>query len=221
MLPFRAKFNGGALNQYHLISFDPGGTTGWAHFVLSYRAFSRPEHKVLAHLISWDCGEFTGDEKQQLGLAVGLITRNIRGGEFRPRMDVVGEHFDLTQLVGGSELLSPVRINAVLDWECGKLGLRYQEQGRQLRTNKTPERVLTMGFYSPLNRGGRWTKTGRGKDAFAAMQHGIVWLQRLKRESIGRPWKLSDAVSSNARWDCSCEEKRRGNRMKCNLIHPQ
>ena len=34
--------------EYHLIMFDPGGTIGWAHFVLDFRAFSRPEHKALA-----------------------------------------------------------------------------------------------------------------------------------------------------------------------------
>lgn len=220
-LPYRRAIKAGGLNQYHVIAFDPGGVTGWCHLVLSVQAFSRPEHKVLANLLSWDAGEFTGQEAEILGSAVGLINAWRHPGEFNPRLDVIGEGFQLTQLVGGPELLSPVRINAVLDWECRKLGLQYKIQDRSMRTNQTKERVSEMGFVSPFSRRGTWTTTGRGKDMFAAVQHAVTWIRRLKKESISRPWKLSDGVSSNAFWDCRCEEMRSGRRMKCDLTHPR
>jgi len=211
-------------NEYHLVTFDAGGTIGWSHFVLDCRAFSRPTHKVLRYVKSWDCGEFSGPEHTQLGEASRLIWRAkfgdmpynstvdvVAGG--LARADIVAEDFELTQLIGGKNLLSPVRINAVLGWECYRWGLNLELQRRSLRTGVTPERLLLFG-YAPPGRAKRWTKTGKGKDAFAAMQHAIVWLRRVKAKSLGRPWKLSDGQTDNAKWDCACE---RGER--CDLVH--
>lgn len=203
-------------NEYHLVVFDPGGIIGWAHFVLHYKAFSRPEHKVLRWIKSWDCGEFTGQEHEQLADASRLIYRAHFGAmPYVSHTDVLSEDFDLVQTIGGKNLLSPVRINAVIDWECRKHGLALKYQSRQLRTNVTPERLQRFGFDSPFRKSGQWSKTGSGKDAFAAMQHGIVWLRRLKEQSRSRPWKLSDGQTTNARWDCACTSGRR-----CTLIHP-
>lgn len=202
-------------NEYHLVFFDPGGTIGWAHFIVDYRAFSRPRNKVLANLISWDCGEFSGTETEQISAAVALIRRaHYEPMPFTTRTDVGTEDFDLKQLIGGKELLSPVRINAVLDWECRKQGLTLEYQLPTQRTQMTAERLELCGFHSPLQR--RWSKHGRGKDAFAAMQHGVTKLRRIKMQSLSRPWKLSDNVSSNAFWDCACERGKR-----CDLTHPK
>lgn len=199
-------------NEYHLVVFDPGGTIGWAHFIIHARAFSRPEHKVLANLISWDCGEFSGQEHEQLGEASRLIYRaHFDPPPFNTRTDAVSEDFELTQTIGGKNLLSPVRINAVLDWECRKQGLRLQTQARQMRRSVTPERLVLFGFHPP---GKRWTTTGKGKDAFAAMQHAIVWVRRVKEKSIAQPWKLADGQSKSM-WDCQCNRGRR-----CDLVHP-
>lgn len=212
-LPTSAVVPEGDPNQFAILAFDPGGTIGWARLILSVRAFSRPEHKALANLLSWDCGELSGPEDEQLEQAVGLIRAARLNGVFNRRLDVIAEGFELTQMIGGENLLSPVRINAVLDWELRKLGLSLNIQRRHMRTSVTPQRLRLFGFE------GRWTKTGKGKDAFAAMQHAVVWLRRLKQESRNRPWKLSDNVSSNARWDCSCQ--RNGNRKAHDLNHPR
>jgi hypothetical protein len=207
-------------NEYHLVTFDPGAAaTGWAHFVVDAHAFSRPEARVLRWLISWDCGEFTGHENVQCGHAQGLMaTAKYSGmGEYnRKRIDFVTEDFDLVQMVGGKNLLSPVRINAVLDWECAKLGSTLQYQNRALRTNITPERLNLFGFD------GKWSKSGKGKDAFAAMQHAVVWLRRTKLASRSRPWKLSDGIVHNAVWDCSCAHMKivSAKRFQHNLTHP-
>lgn len=215
-------------NEYHLVTFDAGaGATGWAHLTLSVKAFTRPERKVLGQVLDWDCGEFTGPENEQVAEASRLIWR-AKFGEMPynstthvvaaalSKADFVAEDFELTQLIGGKNLLSPVRINSKLDWECYRWGLVLQYQRRTMRTNVTPERLRLFGFDSPMNRGGRWTKTGKGKDAFAAMQHAIVWLRRTKEQSKSRPWKLSDGQTANAYWDCACERGRR-----CNLAHPR
>lgn len=209
-------------NEYHLIAFDPGGTIGWAHLVIDIHAFSRPENKVLANVKEWDCGEFTGDRHSQLQECRNLIySAKFEPPPFNTITQVLAEDFELTQLIGGDDLVSPVEVNAVLDWECHKLGLTLIRQKRSMRTNVTPERLKLMGFDSPMNRGGRWVKTGVGKDAFAAMQHAIVFVQGVKTKAAQRPWKLSDRQTHNARWDCRCERKRRdGKRYPCDITHP-
>lgn len=205
-------------NRFHLVTFDPGGTIGWTHFIVHFRAFSRPENKVLRYIEAWECGEFTGSEFEQIGDALNLINEARWGPmPYVSKVDVVTEDFDLVQTVGGKELVSPLRINAVLDWMClTKFSLPLIYQKRQARTQITVERLQLFGFDNPLRRDGRWVSTGRGKDAFAAMQHALTWLRHLKREADRRPWKLEDGAKTNARWDCACAHGR-----PCNLTHPR
>lgn len=124
-------------------------------------------------------------------------------------MEVVSEDFELTQMVGSKEnLLSPVRINSVLGWECHKRAIKFSLQSRSLRTNVTRGRLAAFGFEGKFR-----------KDEFAAMQHGIVKLRRMKKEANRRPWKLMQGGQHNARWDCSCAEG--GTRVGCDMWHPQ
>jgi hypothetical protein len=179
----------------------------------------------MRYLKSWECGEFIGSEHEQLTQAQ-LLMRRAKFGDMPytskadvvstgyARTDIVSEDFELTQTVGGDNLLSPVRINAVLAWEAQKLAMQLHLQRRSMRTNVTPERLRLAGFNSPFRRTGEWSKSGRGKDAFAAMQHAIVWSKRVKTESMRKPWKLSDGQTHNAYWDCACEEGKR-----CDITH--
>lgn len=188
-------------NEYHLVSFDPGGTIGWAHFIYDIKAFMRPEAKVLPYLKSWNAGEFSGTENQQVEAAQRLIWRakfgempfntvtNVITSGFT-KADIISEDFELTQMIGGKNLLSPVRINAKLDWICDRWGMELQLQRRTMRTSVTPERLEMMRFNSGHAGYKTWSKSGRGKDALAAMQHGVVWVRRVKQESLRRPWKL-------------------------------
>jgi hypothetical protein len=182
-------------NEYHLCAFDPGGGVGWAHLVLDAEAFSRPENKALMFLKSWDSGTFSGTQDEQVQAACDLIWRAHFGKEYNSRVDVVSEDFDLVQLIGGKELLSPVRINAILDWECRKHGLHVQLQNRSIRMRQTKERIQQFGF------------SGRrfGKDEFAAMQHAVLKLRTVKARSKMFPWKLHDPQLGYY-WDCACTD---------------
>lgn len=198
--------NTATLNTCRVIAFDPGAAaTGWAVFQLDYRAFTRPEHKVLANMYGWDCGEFTGPEVDHYNHASTLVYRaHFTPMPFNYTLDVVSEDFELTQLIGGRNLLSPVRFNAVIDWECRKHGLSLQLQARQLRTSITKPRLAEFGFC------GRFKK-----DEFSAMQHGITWLRRVKQKANQRPWKLADKGHTNDYYDCACH-----NGYACDLRHP-
>lgn len=192
-------------NEYNLLAFDGGVTRGWFWAGVDYRAFSRPEHKLLRWLTFWDCGEFTGTEAEVMRASVRLMDRALERASYLS-VDVISEDFDLVQLAGDKyNLLSPVRQNAITEWECGKRGIHHELQARQLRIKVTRERLKAWGFEGRFRR-----------NEFAATQHGIVWLRRLKQRSISRPWKLSDSVRLNSHWDCSCSEG--GN--SHDLVHP-
>lgn len=183
-------------NEYTLITLDPGAAaTGWSYFTVNARAFSRPEHRILSHIEYWDCGEFRGSEHDQLSQVVQLLLSSHHDGmPYTSHIQVISEGFELTQRFGGDNLLSPVRINAVIAWECANRGLPFDIQKRSLRVSVTRDRLSRYGFG-----------TGFKKDEFAAMQHAIVWLRRIKQKSKSNPWKLSDGIASNALWDCACE----------------
>lgn len=123
------------------------------------------------------------------------------------------------QTMGGKELLSPVRLNAGIDYICYKQGLPLRYQNRAMRTQHTPQVLNAYGFQ------GKWKTTGKGKDEFAAMQHAVMWLKRVKEKSKGHPWKLSDGIVFNAYWDCACAKARllppkARSKVKHTLYHP-
>lgn len=197
-------------NEFHVTWFDCGGTTGFGHICIDRRAFSRPEHRWEDYLLWWDCGEFTGPERDILKSALAWVDGILKETSFLS-YDIGGEDFDLIQTIGDKQnVLSPVRQNAVLDWECKKRGIEYKYQARQIRTNMTGKRLNMFGFE------GRWTTSGKGKDAFAAMQHAVVYIRRLKEKSRDHPWKLNTQDIHNAYWDCACHRRR-----KCDLAHPK
>lgn len=197
-------------NEFHLFTVDGGGKTGWAHFVVDTRAFSRPENKVMRWLIGYEHGEVAGDEYDQ----IRKLFARIRGvmiaypsmGVSPMMVKVVAEDFDLVQTHGDKEnLLSPVRINATLAYLCRERAIKFAVQSRALRVKVTRERLRAFGFEGSYK-----------KDEFAAMQHGVTHLRLLKRESLSNPWKLSDGTVLNAYWDCVCADGKRGH----DLDHP-
>lgn len=198
-------------NEFHLLWFDPGAAaTGWAHLIIHARAFARPERKIMPNLEFWDCGEFTGEDHTQYRAAVDMAyAAHFLPEPFVARTVVGSEDFDLVQTLGSKHnLLSPVRFNAVLAWEVAQHGLQLELQSRSQRVQVTAQRLVAYGFAGP------WRKSGKGKDAFAAMQHAVLRLRRIKHESRSRPWKMSDGASSNAWWDCDCEDGK-----PCDITH--
>lgn len=196
-----------------ILWFDPGGITGWAHLCLDVRAFSRPSNKALKFLRYWECGEFEGDEHTICRSAIDLVWNTKFGGGRTSPVVVGSEQFDLVQTLGGNELLSPVRINAVIDYGVAAYGVRMEYQQRGERLQQTAQRLEAFGFEGWPN--GRWTTTGRGKDAFAAMQHAVTKLRRMKAYSKKAPMRLSRGENPNGRWDCACDSGR-----PCDIRHP-
>lgn len=173
---------------HNVITFDGGGIVGWAWMAVHKRAFMERDAMILPNIVDWDTGEWASTRHDQIRQAIELV-RKVRFSE-QPFsfIDLVAEDFEFMQTLGGNDLLLPVEFNAVLDWELERnFNLRLQKQKRSLRTGVTADRLLRMGFEPTT--GKKWTKTGRGKDSFAAMQHAITWLRRTKERSKRRPWQ--------------------------------
>lgn len=171
-----------AAEEVHILWLDPGGITGWAHLCFGRRAFSSPSNKALKYLRYWQCGEFEGGEHDQIKQAINFAYQ-CRYHDRLSDLHVGTEQFDLVQTIGGDQLLSPVRINAAIDYALQEYSIRLRYQRRVLRKQMTPERLRAFGFE------GKWTTTGRGKDAFAAMQHAMVYTRGLKVAADRGDWR--------------------------------
>lgn len=167
--------------ELHVLWFDPGGVTGWAYSIVSAKAFNDPHQRVLKNLLEWRTGEFEGTEHDQITQALDLIRekRYTVDVMFRGLFEIGTEDFELTQLIGGKELLIPVRFNAVLDYQTRNLfRLRLNYQNRSMRTGVTRERIKLWKLPKV-----------RGKDAFAAAQHNLTYLKRVKVRADEISWK--------------------------------
>lgn len=175
-------------NEVSIQFFDPGGVTGYAWLIIDRKAFTNRRYFLLDHIKEIYSGEFGGTEKEVITQCIDLM-REGRYGEMPFRADLRpgsvnkfagSEDFELTQLVGGKNLLIPVRINAVLAWEAERLfNAELILQKRSERTQITRERLKRWKFP-------RIT----GKDAFAAMQHCVAYARKLKQQADMKPWRL-------------------------------
>lgn len=97
-----------AAEQVHVLAFDPGGTTGWAHYV-SNREELLYGNMLLHHTLSVEeCeqGQFTGEEWEQ-------VREMLRVTRACPSHTIlVCEDFVVRQFNSAREFLSPVRIEA-------------------------------------------------------------------------------------------------------------
>lgn len=157
-------------NFLHVVSFDPGGVSGWAWFHVRARAF-HPQRKIIPNIIEWKAGEYEGEDHSQVDQMLKLIDP-LAG---RKTLHIVTEDYIPLKLTG-KDGLSPVRLNAMLDREVrtryGTLGLAVAYQEPDARA--TPDQLALWGFKVT------------GKDAKSAVGHGIVYLRRLKAQRKAR-----------------------------------
>lgn len=158
------------------ITFDPGGTTGWAVFAVWRSAMYDSAEKILDNLAFWSAGQFTGPESEQVDSMMALVEA------WDDDAVITNEDFILQQFSMARDLLAPVRINAKFEDRLYVAGqehrLSYQMPSLALRS-VSDERLKVWGFWNPL----------KGQEhARDAVKHNITRLRRLKEQ-----WMKEDA----------------------------
>jgi hypothetical protein len=157
---------------YRIVAFDPGGTTGWCVMAIHEDAIDDPEIRIVDNVQFWTAGEFTGEEDDQADSILDLANS-------WPTARLIMEDFILRKFSKSEELLSPVRLAAIV-----RHGLRPRyfilQQSALAMTTVTDERMKSMGFWIP------------GKQhARGAVKHALTWAKRAKERATAARRKVS------------------------------
>lgn len=170
-----------------LISFDPGGTTGWSLMQVHPSALSARDedlpYGVLDNITTWrhgqvDCGSVKGNLGRSLH--AGISTRGENAGVSEllglcrswPQAAIVIEDFilDPDRFNTGRDLLSPVRITSALNYDLWLQRRDYYVQSASLaKTTCRDEQLKTWGYY---------TSSGGLGHARDADRHSLTFLKR-------------------------------------------
>lgn len=153
----------------HILGIDGGGTTGWARLTVPRASVYGSEP---GKILSWDQGQFYGDENRQVD-EICRLARETQSLDYNIGPAIVVEDFILSTHVRGEQVLSPVRVNAKIDYaiHLGRAGdSRLTIQNRQIaKTTATDDRLKAWGLYV------------RGEEhARDAMRHAVTALRRAK-----------------------------------------
>lgn len=169
------------VNSPVVISVDAGGTTGWSIMQVHPEALVDPDVPILANIEHW---------------AHGQIVSNGKDGKFsKDREDAtVDELLELAESWGGAvwvledfilrkpsmarELLTPVRINAILGYALSALETHIVYQ--------MPDFAKRVASDARLREWHLYERSGGMEHARDADRHGIVLLRRMKEKSALR-----------------------------------
>lgn len=148
-----------------VVALDPGGTTGWSVLAVHPESLVDVEIPILANIEHWAQGQSVGHEHKQEAELVELL-------DAWPDAAVVIERFVLRKMLRGEELLSPVRITAVLEFELSKSGrVAFKQQPSEAKGTATDDRLRAWSLYR---------REGGEEHARDATRHGITFLRRAK-----------------------------------------
>lgn len=165
-------------DQYICLAIDPGGITGWALIGVHPDAMSGdPDIRILDNVEFWVAGQVNGEENAQCDEILELI------GHW-PSARLVIEDFLLRKQGMQRDLLSPVRITSVLEYEVRP---RYfiKQQPALAMTTITDDRQKAMGFWVP---GQEHARDG--------LKHALTFLKRQKDRQVVSARKFAVAAAS-------------------------
>ncbi len=147
-----------------------------AYRTTGYARLTFPRNSIystgIPEITEWDAGQFYGDEATQVD-NIARYTRETQGLSYKIGPAVVGEGFSYETSVRDEDVLSPVRIMAMLVYAAhlGKLGdarVIYQDRGLA-KSTATDQRLKAWGFWLPGE-----------EHARDAMRHAITALRRAR-----------------------------------------
>lgn len=178
------------VKNLNLLGIDPGGTTGWALFVVPRASiYGRGPSQIL----EWDYGELSGREEEQVKdiCRLAIATQSM---DYKVGVAVVTEDWDQDPKFKSTdrEALSPVRIGAMLRYAqfCNQMhDSRVIMQGRVIaKETFTDERLKQAKYYV------------EGSDHIRdAIRHGLTALRRAKASAAFREQCWYDDSKSGLR----------------------
>lgn len=167
-----------------VIALDPGGTTGWSVMCVYADSLVDDEVSILRSIAHRAHGQINGTERQQCTDILDLIAA-------WPYAAVVIESFTLRKFTMSSELLSPVRIGAVIEYALWRGGLGVMPAGRPLFW-QSPALAKKTATDERLREWKLWERDGE-QHARDADRHAITFLRSAKGRTRIRaaawPWR--------------------------------
>jgi hypothetical protein len=171
------------MSVLRVIAFDPGGTTGWSVIGVPYESVFGDEKGSVAE---FDCGEFNGTENDQV-IAMCRLARDMDDPDASPATPaLVTEDFNLHTQSMAKEALSPVRINAALEFAVehgfATFSNLFYQAPSLAKSTATDERLRIWDLYDASSRHAR-----------DATRHAITFIRRVSSDEKLRSqaWKLS------------------------------
>jgi hypothetical protein len=149
-----------------VISFDPGGVTGWAVSSVHPVAVRKAKYAIMDNVSHFACGQFVGTEFDQVDAMLELCKR-------WPGAAVVTEKFILLNPSSSEMLLSPVRLNAAMRYALGRNRRVHNQMPALAKTTITDARLKDMGYYE---------RTIGMEHARDAVRHNLTFWRRIKTQ---------------------------------------
>lgn len=171
----RTKLYDGTSGDPTVVTFDPGGVTGWAVLSVHPDCLTSPRYSVMDNVTHHAFGQFTGSEFRQVDAMLELL-------EDWPGAAVVTEQFILLQNNTSDALLSPVRINAALRYGLhAATGGNPIKKRREVR-NQLPSLAKSTMTDERLVYGGYLEATRGLPHARDAVRHAFTFMKRVKTQ---------------------------------------
>lgn len=169
--PSDVDYDGQGNPMYLLVTFDPGGTTGWSVFGVWWAALRSDRYKLLDNIDFWSAGQFIGTDREQSAQMAALA-------QAWPDAHLLVEDFILRTANPRREVLSPVRLTARFEQALEeRKDPRFDKVIYQMPTmamSSMPDKRLEMMGHDFINR-------TRGQEhARDAVRHALTWLRRVK-----------------------------------------
>lgn len=150
-----------------LVAFDPGGTTGWAVFSVHPLSLVDAEYPILENVLHWSQGQISLGADGEAGMIheMAWTCASWAGAA------VVAEDFILESARKNREMLSPVRLNAGLEYALWLQDRKLLIQSRDIKATVTDERLKAWGYYR---------REGGEEHARDATRHALAFLRKAK-----------------------------------------
>lgn len=150
------------VDDYTILAYDPGGTTGWAAMGIHKLAMRRPDYLIVPNINWWSAGELVGPEGKQAAAMAEAATAWCSA-------HIVVEDFILQKFSPARELLAPVRVTARFEQAIGSRHIILQ----------MPSLAMTTVDDDRLRSIEMWVKGS--EHARVSVKHCLVWAQRAKK----------------------------------------